>query len=111
MKKKKKQQEAQEGLPVFSVEEPQDLPSFSVEGESEKELPAFTVEEPDNEATFTIEDEAPPPEAVPMAHPVIEKPKGEEFKCPSCGKIFIVALSKRPLHIRCPYCKLEGMVE
>jgi DNA-directed RNA polymerase subunit RPC12/RpoP len=47
-----------------------------------------------------------------MAQPVMEtKPKGEEFQCPECSKIFIVALEKRPLHIRCPYCGLEGIVE
>ncbi len=47
---------------------------------------------------------------VPTAQPV-GKPKGQEFQCPQCSKIFIVALSKRPAHIKCPYCGLEGIVE
>lgn len=47
---------------------------------------------------------------VPIAQPV-EKPKGQEFQCPQCSKIFIVAMSKRPAHIKCPYCGLEGIVE
>jgi len=47
---------------------------------------------------------------IPMAQPA-EKLKGPEFQCPDCGKIFIVALTKRPAHIKCPYCGLEGIVE
>ncbi|MEE9151001.1 MAG: hypothetical protein V3U20_04110 [Thermoplasmata archaeon] len=47
---------------------------------------------------------------IPMAQPV-EKSKGKEFQCPECGKIFIVALTKRPAHIKCPYCGLEGMID
>jgi predicted RNA-binding Zn-ribbon protein involved in translation (DUF1610 family) len=47
---------------------------------------------------------------IPIAAPA-KKPVGDEFKCPQCGKIFIVALKKRPLHIRCPYCNLEGMID
>ncbi|UCE73865.1 MAG: hypothetical protein JSV56_12735 [Methanomassiliicoccales archaeon] len=47
---------------------------------------------------------------IPIAQPV-EKPKGDEFQCPECGQIFIVALKKRHLHIRCPYCSLEGIVD
>lgn len=47
---------------------------------------------------------------VPAAEPA-KRPKGDEFQCPECKKIFIVALSKRPLHIRCPYCGLEGMID
>jgi DNA-directed RNA polymerase subunit RPC12/RpoP len=60
--------------------------------------------------SFSIEPET--PTAIPMAQPVVEtKPKGEEFQCPECSKIFIVALEKRPLHIKCPYCGLEGIVD
>lgn len=92
MKDKKKKQEEQEPLPAFTVTEASELPSFSIEPQAPAPQP-------------------PPPDAIPMAQPVDEKPKGEEFQCPECSKIFIVALEKRPLHIRCPYCGLEGMVE
>lgn len=47
---------------------------------------------------------------IPTAQPV-EISKGQEFQCPQCSKIFIVALSKRPAHIKCPYCGLEGIVD
>jgi len=79
---------------------------------------AFSIEGPiaplmapaDQIPSFSIEPE--PPGAIPMAQPVMEtKPKGEEFQCPQCSKVFIVALEKRPLHIKCPYCGLEGIVE
>ncbi len=47
---------------------------------------------------------------IPSAEPV-EKSKGAQFQCPECSKVFIVGLSKRPIHIRCPYCGLEGMID
>ena len=47
---------------------------------------------------------------IPVAEPAV-KPKGDEFQCPKCSKVFVVALTKRPLHIRCPYCGLEGMID
>jgi DNA-directed RNA polymerase subunit RPC12/RpoP len=43
--------------------------------------------------------------------PPPQKPKGQQFQCPECRRIFIVAMTKRPLHIRCPYCGLEGMID
>jgi DNA-directed RNA polymerase subunit RPC12/RpoP len=58
---------------------------------------------------FIVQQPQPQPE-IPMAQPA-EKSKGPEFQCPECGKIFIVALTKRPAHIKCPYCGLEGIVE
>ena len=73
---------------------------------------AFTLTEPSELPSFSIEPQAPTAQDIPMAQPVMEtKPKGEEFQCPECSKIFIVGLEKRPLHIRCPYCGLEGIVE
>lgn len=79
--------------------------AFSIEGPIAPVMAA-----PGEIPAFTIEPEA--PAAIPMAQPVVEsKPKGEEFQCPQCSKIFIVALEKRPLHIKCPYCGLEGIVE
>jgi DNA-directed RNA polymerase subunit RPC12/RpoP len=74
--------------------------------QANEEMEFFTVDEP---ASDSSQDQA-PPASVPMAQP-IRKKTGDEFKCPECGKIFIVALKKRPLHIRCPYCGLEGMVD
>ncbi len=68
----------------------------------------FDMSAPEDTPTFTI-DPTPGPEPIPQALPV--QPKGDEFQCPQCGKIFIVALKKRPLHIRCPYCQLEGMID
>ena len=58
---------------------------------------------------FFVQQPQPQPE-IPMAQPA-EKPKSPEFQCPDCGKIFIVALTKRPAHIKCPYCGLEGIIE
>jgi hypothetical protein len=63
---------------------------------------------PDDTPSFTI-DPVPGPEPIPAAVPA--QPKGDEFQCPQCRKIFLVALKKRPLHIRCPYCELEGMID
>jgi hypothetical protein len=64
--------------------------------------------------SFQLEEEEEPPQAAPpqfqMAPPP-QKPRGQQFQCPECRRIFIVAMSKRPLHIRCPYCGLEGMID
>jgi hypothetical protein len=68
----------------------------------------FDMSAPEDTPSFTI-DSAPGPEPIPAAMPA--QPKGDEFQCPQCRKIFIVALKKRPLHIRCPYCNLEGMID
>jgi predicted RNA-binding Zn-ribbon protein involved in translation (DUF1610 family) len=54
--------------------------------------------------------ETPSQPQIPIAQPD-SKPQGPEFQCPQCGKVFIVALKKRPAHIKCPYCGLEGIVE
>ena len=74
----------------------------------------------ETEVVFQVAQQDVPPQApvqkiqfqpdVPIAQPV-GKPKGQEFQCPQCSKIFIVALSKRPAYIKCPYCGLEGIVE
>jgi len=74
----------------------------------------------EDEVVFQVAQQDMPPQApvqqiqfqpdMPIAQPV-EKPKGQEFQCPQCSNIFIVALSKRPAHIKCPYCGLEGIVE
>ncbi|MEE9151036.1 MAG: hypothetical protein V3U20_04285 [Thermoplasmata archaeon] len=47
---------------------------------------------------------------VPPLQP-IARPQGEEFQCPECWKIFILATTKRPAILKCPYCGLEGLVE
>ena len=107
MRKKKQEKQAkqeQEEIPVFQVESPAQTPQ-----EETEPVLTFTADESTQDVQeFSVEAEAEP--EIPFAQPV-EKPKGEEFQCPECSKIFIVALTKRPLHIRCPYCGLEGMVD
>jgi predicted RNA-binding Zn-ribbon protein involved in translation (DUF1610 family) len=91
-------------LILVATSKPEPKP-FSMEGP----IPLVMSVPPDDTPSFTIESDT--PQQVPMAQPVISQKKGDEFQCPECGKIFIVALKKRPLHIRCPYCGLEGMVD
>lgn len=74
----------------------------------------------EDEVVFQVAQQEVPPQT-PVQQPQFQpdiritqpagKPKGQEFQCPQCSKIFIVTLSKRPAHIRCPYCGLEGIVE
>jgi ABC-type sugar transport system permease subunit len=71
-------------------------------------IPLAMSAPPDDTPSFTI-DPVPGPVPIPAAVPA--QPKGDEFQCPQCRKIFLVALEKRPLHIRCPYCDLEGMID
>jgi DNA-directed RNA polymerase subunit RPC12/RpoP len=54
--------------------------------------------------------QAQPPLQIPLAQPA-GQPQGEQFECPQCHKIFILATTKRPAILRCPYCGLEGMVD
>lgn len=90
MSKKKKQKEAEV---VFQVAQPEGQP------------PQIQIQQPQpTEESIQFQPD------VPIAQPM-EKPKGQEFQCPECSKIFIVAMSKRPAHIKCPYCGLEGIVE
>ncbi len=73
----------------------------------EQPLPAAMAAQPATHVTFQTEAQAPP---TTIAPPAGAQP-GEQFQCPECSKIFIVKPTKRPLHIRCPYCGLEGIVE
>lgn len=68
----------------------------------------FVVEQPQQQPQTEQVPEFKP--EIPMAQPV-GKPKGPEFQCPECNKIFILAVTKRPAHIKCPYCGLEGIVD
>jgi hypothetical protein len=88
----KKSKEKQEPV-TFQVDQQQQEPAqFIVDQPKETEPPV----------SFTLD--APPAQSV-------KKIKGPEFQCPECDKIFILAVKKRPAHIRCPYCGLEGIVD
>ena len=88
----KKSKEKEEPV-TFQIDQKQEEPAqFIVDQPKEIEQPI----------TFTPD--------VPPAEPV-KKVKGPEFQCPECNKIFILAVKKRPAHIKCPYCGLEGIVE
>jgi DNA-directed RNA polymerase subunit RPC12/RpoP len=107
----------QEGTPQFQMQTPSPSASqplqFAVNGQPQAQdsVGFFVAEGPQDSQTptFQIEEQA-PPASIPMAQPAAKK-AGEEFQCPQCSKIFIVALEKRPLHIRCPYCGLEGIID
>ncbi len=71
--------------------------------------PQFTVDQPGMVPSAPVG----PPIGPPMAPPVMPAglPPGEQFQCPDCMKIFILAPTKKPAILRCPYCGLEGLVE
>ncbi|UCG70347.1 MAG: hypothetical protein JSV09_04830 [Thermoplasmata archaeon] len=48
----------------------------------------------------------------PQAPPVPSTyPQGEEIQCPGCHSVFILAETRRPAYLRCPYCGLEGVMD
>lgn len=88
------------------------------EGVSFQPEPTFSISEP----TFSVSEPAFAPTAGPSMQPVapptamaILPPelasKGDQFQCPDCSKIFILAPGKRPAVLNCPYCGLKGIVD
>lgn len=80
---------------------------------AEQPLPPAMAAQPATPVTFQTEAQAPPATIAPPAaiSPPTEAQPGEQFQCPQCGKIFILATAMRPAVLNCPYCGLEGMVE
>ena len=52
----------------------------------------------------------PPPPPPPPGIPAVPY-KNTRFRCPQCGKILLVAVSKRPLQVTCSSCRLRGIIE
>jgi hypothetical protein len=84
---------------LVSVSKPAIVP-FAVQ----EPLPAPMAAQPATPVTFQTEAQA------PVITPGGAQP-GEQFQCPQCSRIFILATAMRPAVLNCPYCGLEGLVE
>ncbi|UCE36648.1 MAG: hypothetical protein JSW00_14190 [Thermoplasmata archaeon] len=91
----------QPGVVTFQPESPAPL-------EEPMAGPVFQPESPAGEMVFKAEPKAPPPA---LNIPPSLKSKGDQFQCPDCSKIFILAPGKRPAILNCPYCGLRGIVD
>jgi len=118
MRKKSKKREEPVTFQIEQVSQPAQSAQFIVEETQTTQSPKKTQPPPQQPVTKAQSSSHPQmvavqtslPSQIPMAQPV-KKTKGPEFQCPDCGRIFILGVAKRPAHIKCPYCGLEGVVD